>query len=134
MPFGLTNAPSTFQSAMNKIFRPYLRKFVTVFLDDILVFNKTLEEHEKHLELVLQVLKENCFFAKMSKCSFGRTSIEYLGHVVSAAGVHVDQSKIQAILDWLIPNNVKQLCGFLGFTGYYRKFVKGYAEVAHDFD
>ena len=127
MPFGLTNAPSTFQATMNKIFQPYLRRFIAVFFDDILVYSHSKEEHFEHLQLTLTLLEENQFFAKMSKCLFCAQQVEYLGHVVSAKGVQVDPSKITAIMAWPRPVNMKQLRGFLGRTGYYRRFVAKYA-------
>lgn len=119
MPLGLTNAPSKFQATMNKIFQPYLQKFIVVFFDDILVYSKGLEAHAEHLGLVLETLKTNTLFAKMSKCTFAQESTEYLGHVVRKEGVHVDQRKVQAMLDWPVPSNLKQLHGFLGLTCYY---------------
>jgi hypothetical protein len=130
MPFGLSNAPSTFQATMNLIFAPYLRQFVIVFFDDILVYSPTLESHLQHLEVVFQCLLENEFCLKQSKCSFVQTSIDYLGHIVSAKGVGPDPAKISAMLDWPQPKNVKQLRGFLGLTGFYRKFVQNYATLA----
>ncbi|XP_042510970.1 uncharacterized protein LOC122086287 [Macadamia integrifolia] len=130
MPFGLTNAPSTFQSIMNQLFQPFMRKFVTVFFDDILVYSKTLLEHVYHLELVLGCLKTNHLYAKLSKCSFCQASISYLGHIVSAAGVSPDPEKISAMQDWPQPRTIKHLRGFLGLTGYYRKFVHHYASIA----
>ncbi|XP_062094224.1 uncharacterized protein LOC133800283 [Humulus lupulus] len=130
MPFGLTNAPSTFQAAMNQFFRPYLRQFVIVFFDDILVYSNNTHDHVQHLEMVLQLLQQHGFFAKASKCQFFQHTIEYLGHMVSYQAVKADPSKISAMVDWPIPKNVKQLRGFLGLTGYYRKFVAHYAAIA----
>lgn len=129
MPFGLCNAPSTFQATMNIIFQPYLREFVIVFFDDILVYSATLEDHHRHLQLVFKCLLQHQFFLKQSKCTFVQPSISYLGHIVSAEGVGPDPKKIQAMLQWPTPNSVKQLRGFLGLTGFYRKFVKGYASI-----
>ncbi|XP_052111623.1 uncharacterized protein LOC127742995 [Arachis duranensis] len=123
MPFGLTNAPSTFQATMNKVFRPYLRKFIAVFFDDILIYSKSKEEHIAHLRTALAVLQQHQFVAKLSKCTFCQQEVEYLGHVVGKEGVQVDNSKIKAIVEWPKPVNLKQLRGFLGLTGYYRRFV-----------
>ncbi|OMO73136.1 reverse transcriptase [Corchorus capsularis] len=129
MPFGLTNAPSTFQAIMNEVFRPYLRQFVLVFFDDILVYSSSMEVHLEHLSIVLNLLAHHHFYAKLSKCTFGQTSIDYLGHMIGEQGVHVDPSKISAVTAWPIPTNLKTLRGFLGLTGYYRKFVKNYAHI-----
>ncbi|MDO5305519.1 MAG: reverse transcriptase family protein, partial [bacterium] len=112
MPFGLTNAPATFQAVMNELFHPYLRKFVLVFFDDILIYSKTWKEHLKHLEKVLSLLEENQFYAKKSKCTFGKQEVEYLGHVISKEGVKVDPKKIKAINEWPQPKNISKLRGF----------------------
>ncbi|XP_004305749.1 PREDICTED: enzymatic polyprotein-like [Fragaria vesca subsp. vesca] len=124
MSFGLTNAPSTFQSVMNDILRIYLRKIALVFFDDILIFSDSLDSHLEHLELLFKKLQEHDLKVKMSKCSFGVPSVEYLGHVISAEGVSVDPVKIEYIKGWKKPSTLKGLRGFLGLAGYYRKYVR----------
>ena len=134
MPFGLTNAPATFQSTMNDLFRNYLLKFVLVFFDDILAYSPTILDHVAHLEVVLQILQDNCFFVKHSKCTFVASCVEYLGHFITNGTVLTDPKKIQDVMDWPIPTTVKQLRGllgrgFLGLAGYYRHFIKTYGTL-----
>lgn len=119
MPFGLTNALATFQATMNELFRPYLRKYVSMFFDDILIYGKTQNEHLQHLEKVHTVLEEHQFYAKKSKCTFGKEGVEYLGDIISKEGVKVDLNKIKAISEWSKRVNIAKLRGFLGLTGYY---------------
>lgn len=125
----LHQAPSTFQSLMNKILKPYLRHFVLVFFDDILIYIKTWEEHLQHVDKTLQLLQDQQLFVKHSKCSFGNSQVEYLGHIVGHDGVRVDPKKIKSMQEWTIPKNLKNLHVFLGLTGYYRKFIHHYGKI-----
>ena len=130
MPFGLTNAPAVFIALMNKVFQPYLDKFVIVFIDAILVYSRDEEEHTNHLRLVLQTLREKQLYAKFNKCEFWLDQVVFLGHIVSGEGIKVDPKKIEAILNWEPPKNVPELRSFLGLAGYYRRFVKGFSIIA----
>jgi hypothetical protein len=130
MPFGLTNAPTTFQSLMNDLFRPYLRKFILVFFDDILVYSTSWEDHLTHLQTVLQILADNELFAEESKCRFGVTQVDYLGHIISEQGVSVDPTKIQTVIEWPTPTTTKGVRRFLGLVGYYRKFIRHFGSIA----
>lgn len=129
MPFGLTNAPGTFQSLMNTLFAPYLRKFILVFFDDILIYSKSLEDHRQHLNIVLQLLADNKLCVKRKKCIFAVESIQYLGHVITGNGVSTEPSKIAAVKNWPIPKDRSQLRSFLGLAGYYRRFVKNFGII-----
>ena len=115
---------------MNQVLRPYLRKFALVFFDDILVYSSSVEDHEAHLKEVLILLRTHQLYANQKKCSIGQTQIEYLGHLISSSGVAADPKKIEDMLKWPIPKDLKGLRGFLGITGYYRKFVKNYGKIA----
>ncbi|GBG91416.1 hypothetical protein CBR_g52303 [Chara braunii] len=130
MPFGLCDAPGTFQHAMNRIFHDYLDKFVIVYLDDVLIFSRTVEEHVTHLDKVLSLLRQHKFKINGEKCEFGRTRILYLGHEISTEGLKPDDAKVASIRDWPRPQSVTEMRSFLGMTGYYRNFVKNYSIVA----
>ncbi|XP_050906359.1 uncharacterized protein LOC127120018 [Lathyrus oleraceus] len=130
MPFGLMNAPSTFQSLMNEVSRPLLRKFVLVFFDDILIYSKSWQAHILEVTEVLQILRRHKLVANRKKCQFGQKTVEYLGHLITGNGVAVDPTKVQSVIQWPIPKNAKGVRGFLGLTGYYRKFIKDYGKVA----
>src|SRR5688572_6161624 len=114
---------------MNDIFRPHLDDFVGVYIDDIVVFRKTREEHVEHLRKVLEILKENKLYGKLSKCEFGKTKMEFLRHVVSGEGIKVDPKKTQTVRDWTAPETITQVRSFLGLTNYYRRFMKDYARI-----
>ena len=109
MPFGLTNGPDAFMYLMNRVFQPYLDQFVIVFIDDILVYSKSLEEHERHLRIVLQTLQEKQLYAKFSKCEFWLEKVVFLGHVVSSEGIFVDPNKVKAVMNWSHPTNAAEI-------------------------
>jgi hypothetical protein len=130
MSFGLTNTPAYFIYLMNKIFMEYLDKFVVVFIDGILIFSKNEEEHDKHLRMVLQKLRENQLYAKLNKCEFWLMEVSFLGHVISAGGISVDPSKVKDVLRWNTPQNVLEVRSFLGLATYYRRFIEGFLEIS----
>jgi hypothetical protein len=115
---------------MNKVFMDYLDTFVVIFIDDILVYSKSEAEHEKHLKLVLQRLKEHKLYAKLSKCEFWIDEVPFLGHVISKGGIAVDPSKVKDVLEWETPHSVKEVRSFLGLAGYYRRFIGNFSKIA----
>lgn len=131
IPFGLTNAPSTFQSLMNEVSKHYLRKFVLAFFCDILIYNNSVSDHAEHLSKVFQLLAQNILYVKLSKCAFAVDYTEYLGHYISKERVAIDPKKIKAIQEWPVPKSIVQLRGFLGLAGYYRRFIKHFAQLSY---
>ncbi|AQK92773.1 OSJNBa0059D20.8-like protein [Zea mays] len=129
MPFGLSNAPATFQALMNDVLRPCLRRFVLVFFDDILIYSTSWAEHLQHVSIVLESLRAHHLHLKRSKCSFGATSVAYLGHVILEGGVAMDADKVAAVAFWPLPQSARGLRGFLGLAGYYRKFIKDFGLI-----
>ena len=130
MPFGLTNAPAAFMDLMNRVFRPYVDQFVVVFIDDILMYSKDQESHDTHLRVVLETLRKEQLYAKLSKCEFWMNEVSFLGHIVSKEGIRVDPKKIEVVVEWKSPRNVTEVRSFLGLAGYYRRFVKGFSMTA----
>ncbi|WJX78764.1 hypothetical protein P8452_61951 [Trifolium repens] len=129
MPFGVTNAPAIFMAYMNRIFNSFLDNFVVVFIDDILVYSKSEEEHGEHLRLVLQVLRESKLYANPSKCDFRLEEVNFLGHVISKEGIAVDPAKIDTVLSWKQPQTVTDVRSFVGLAGYYRRFIECFAKI-----
>jgi hypothetical protein len=123
LTFGLTNAPATFQSAMNDMLRPYVGKFVVVYLDDILIFSKTTKVHLCHVRQVLRTLRKNQFYANPKKCAFMKEEFSFLGHRVSANSLKVDPEKVRAVADWKVPKDVHGVCSFLGLANHFRRFL-----------
>ena len=130
MPFGLTNALAAFMDLMNQVFQPNLDRFVIVFIDDIIVYSGSSEEHSEHLRIVLQTIRERHLYAKLSKCQFWLDRVAFLGHVISAEGVSVDPQKIEAVVNWKSLKNVLEVRSFLGLAGYYMNFVEGFSKIA----
>ncbi|KAJ0458542.1 putative nucleotidyltransferase, Ribonuclease H [Helianthus annuus] len=129
MPFGLTNAPAAVMDMMNRICKPYLDKFVIVFIDDILIYSKSQEEHCKHLHALLTLLRKEKLYAKFSKCEFWLQKVQFLGHMVNHEGIHVDPAKIEAITKWKVPQTAMEIRSFLGLAGYYRRFIKDFSKI-----
>eukprot|EP00253_Pinus_taeda_P020544 PITA_20544 len=131
LPFGLTNEPATFMCMTNNVFHWFLDKFVLIFIDDILIYSRSQQEHEEHLRLVLQTLREHQLYAKFSKCDFFKEEIQYLGHVITKEGIAVDPEKIKTIMEWPIPKDVADMRSFMGLAGYYRRLVEGFSRIAY---
>ncbi|GKB25168.1 putative reverse transcriptase domain-containing protein [Tanacetum coccineum] len=130
MLFGLTNAPVVFMDLMNWVCKPYLDKFMIVFIDDILIYSKNKQEHEEHLKLILELLKKEQLYAKFSKCEFWIPKVQFLGHMIDSQGIHVDPAKIESIKDWASPKTTTEIRQFLGLAGYYRRFIEGFSKIA----
>ena len=130
MPFGLINAPTTFMDLMHRVFWSYQDHFVVVFIDNILVYSKSKEDHADHLRIVLKTLQEHKLYAKFTKCNFWMEKISFLGHVITGDGITVDPEKIEAIVCWKTPRNVTEIKSFLGLAGYYRRFIEGFSKIA----
>ncbi|GKD28114.1 putative reverse transcriptase domain-containing protein [Tanacetum coccineum] len=130
IPFGLTNAPAVFMDLMNRVCKPYLDKFVIVFIDDILIYSKDEKEHEEHLKVILELLKKEKLYAKFSKCKFWIPKVQFLRHVIDSRGIHVDPAKIESIKYWASPKTPTEIRQFLGLAGYYRIFIEGFSKIA----
>ena len=130
IPFGLTNASTAFMDLMNHVFRPYVNQFVVLFIDDIRVYSKDRENHDTHLWVVLETLRKEKLYAKLSKCEFWLNEVSFLGHIVSKEGIRVDPKKIEVVVEWKPPRNVTEVRRFLGLAGYYKRFVKGFSMIA----
>jgi hypothetical protein len=130
MSFGLTNVPAYFMNLINKVFMEYLDRFVVLFIDDILIYSKSDSDHEEHLRLVLQKLRDNQLYAKYSKCEFWIDEVPFLGHIISNGGISVDPAKVKEIVEWSIPSTFTEVQSFLGLVGYYRWFIEGFSKIA----
>ncbi|GJY62777.1 reverse transcriptase domain-containing protein [Tanacetum coccineum] len=130
MPFGLTNAPAVFMDLMNRVCKPYLDKFVIVFIDDILIYSRNKEEHANHLRIILELLRKEKLYAKFSKCDFWIRIVQFLGHLIDSQGLHVDPAKIEAVKNWTSPTTPTEVRQFLGLAGYYRRFIEGFSKIA----
>jgi hypothetical protein len=130
MSFGLTNASTHFMCLMNSVFMPELDRIVMVFIDDILVYSKSTEEHEEHLRVMLQGLRDHQLYAKFSKFEFWINEVPFLGHVISLEGITIDPDKVRDVLNWKPPTSVTQVRSFLGLAGYYRRFIPNFSKIS----
>ncbi len=130
LPFGLCNAPATFMHLMNEMFKPYLDSFAIVYIDDILIYSKTLDEHKEHVRRILETLRKNKLYAKKEKCEMFRTEVSFLGHRISGAGIAMEADKVKSVLDWPVPTSADEIHKFLGLAGYYRKFIKNFSGIS----
>ena len=130
MPFGLMNAPTAFMDLMHRVFQPYLDQFFVVFVDDILIYSQSEREHEDHLRIVLQLLRDHQLYVKFSKCEFWLTEVRLLEHEVSASGVSVDPAKVEVVMSWERSKSIFEIRSFLGLAGYYRRFIKDFSRLA----
>jgi hypothetical protein len=129
MPFGLTNALAVFQHMMNDVFQEFLDQFVIIYIDDILIFSKNEEEHKEHVRLVLQKLCEMGLYAKLEKCMFHQLQVEFLGYIISGNDISMDPCKVATILDWEIPKTIHDIQCFIGFSNFYRIFIKSFSNI-----
>nr|GFC00609.1 putative reverse transcriptase domain-containing protein [Tanacetum cinerariifolium] len=130
MPFGLTSALAVFMDLMNQVYKPYLDKFMIVFIDDILIWSKDEKEYEEHLKAILELLKKKELYAKFSKCEFWIPKVQFLGHVIDCQGIHMDPVKIESVKNWASPKSPTEIRQFLGLAGYYRRFIEGFSKIA----
>ncbi|GJS70794.1 putative reverse transcriptase domain-containing protein [Tanacetum coccineum] len=130
MPFGLTNAPAVFMDLMNRVYKPYLDKFVIVFIDDILIYSRNKEEHANHLRIILELLKKEKLYVKFSMCDFWIRIVQFLGHLIDSQGLHVDPAKIEVVKNWTSPTTPTEIRQFLGLAGYYQRFIKDFSKIA----
>ena len=130
MPFGLTNTPAAFMDRMHRVFQPYMDQFFVVFVDDILIYSPSEEEHEDHLRVVLPLIRDHQLYSKFSTCKFWLTEVRFWGHVVSASGVLVDPEKVEAMMSWERPKSVFEIRSFLGLVGYYKRFIEDFSRLA----
>ncbi|GJW22657.1 putative reverse transcriptase domain-containing protein [Tanacetum coccineum] len=130
MPFGLTNAPAVFMDLMNRVCKPYLDKFVIVFIDDILIYFHNKEEHANHLRIILELLKKEKLYAKFSKCDFWVRIVQFIGYLIDSQGLHINPAKIEAVKNWTSPTTPTEIRQFLGLASYYRRFIKDFSKIA----
>ncbi|XP_074359793.1 putative mitochondrial protein AtMg00860 [Apium graveolens] len=130
MPFGLTNSPVVFMDLMKRVLKKYLDKFVVVFIDDILIYSKSEEEHEQYLWIALETLRQEKLYAKLLKCEFWLKEVQLLGHIIGSGGIRVDPAKIEAVMSWERPRTSTEVRNFIGLAGYYRRFLKDFSKIA----